>query len=381
MSRAPIDRAAAVRPGEELDVDALSEWLSEAAPELAGPIEVEQFPAGYSNLTYLLRLAEREVVLRRPPVGSEVATAHDMEREHRILSALHPVLGTVPRPLVLCADPAVLGAPFYLMERVEGAIPRGGGAGRSADGLPGIELGPEGRRALSEALVDALAELHGLDVEEHGLADLGRPEDYVERQVAGWTERYRAARTDEVPSVERAADWLAARLGKAAAEGSPGDPPSARRAALVHNDFKLDNLVLDPAEPTRIRAVLDWEMATVGDPLMDLGSSLAYWIEPDDPRELRAAPVPPVSRRPGSLSRAELVERYRAATGLPVPDPVFYFVYGLLKLAGILQQIYVRYVRGATSDPRFAGLHHLVRACGRTAERAIDRGRIDRLGA
>ena len=404
-----LDRPGPVRPGEELDLAALRAYLAEhleealarspdrtrdqpppawrharvTAEALAG-MEVGQFPSGYSNLTYAVRIPgasrhERplELVLRRPPFGSSVRSAHDMGREHRILSRLAGVYPKAPRPVLYCDDEAVLGAPFYLMERVRGLILRGG-SDWSGGGDRAIALDAAGRRRLTEAFADAFAELHAVDLEAAGLDDLGRPEGYVERQVHGWTERYLAAKTDEVPEVERAAAWLAGHLPP----DLSGEPGSAG-AALIHNDFKLDNLVLEPpsgpAAPTRILAVLDWEMATVGDPLMDLGSSLAYWVAPDDPVALRHAAVPRLTAEPGSLSRAELVERYAAASGRTIADPVPYFVYGQLKLAGILQQIYVRYRRGVTSDPRFATLLPLIRACGEAAERAIERGRIDRL--
>lgn len=366
----PVDRPVGVRPGEELDLERLGAYLEEHLPGFAGVLEVQQFPAGYSNLTYLLRAAtedgDRELVLRRPPFGSEVATAHDMGREHRVLAALARVWPRAPRPLLLCDDPEVLGAPFYVMERVTGVILR--------DRLPaGVEPGPELFQGLSRSFVGAFAELHELDYRAAGLGDLGRPEGYVERQVRGWTKRYLAARTDDVPEVERAAAWLADHL-----------PRRSAAPALIHNDFKYDNLVLDPDELTRIVAVLDWEMATVGDPLMDLGSSLAYWIDPDDPEELLSPAVPHLTSRPGNLRRSELVEAYLRARGRELPDggdPVFYYVYGQLKLAGIVQQIYFRYRRGLTRDPRFAALGALVRACGRAAMLAIEKGRVDRLTA
>lgn len=369
-----IDRPARVREGEELDLGALEGFLAEHLPGFAGGLEVLQFPAGYSNLTYLLRgrfdtePTLREMVLRRPPFGSEVRSAHDMGREHRVLSALSAVWDKAPEPLLLCDDPALLGAPFYLMERVEGVILR-------AKPPAGVTLDPPTLGRLSRSFVATLAELHGLDHRAAGLSDLGRPEGYVGRQVHGWTKRYMAAKTDDVPDVERAAAWLAERV-------DAHEAGSTARASLIHNDFKYDNLVLDPDDLARVRAVLDWEMATVGDPLMDLGSSLAYWIDPDDPDELRSPAVPHLTALPGNLRRSELFEAYLEASGIApgeAGDPVFYFAYGQLKLAGIVQQIYYRYRRGATADPRFAALGALVRACGRAAALAIDSGRIDRL--
>lgn len=362
-----MDRPDRVRPGEELDVPVLRAYLEERLPDLGGDLEVLQFPAGYSNLTYLLRVGDRELVLRRPPFGSEVATAHDMGREFRVLSALAPVWPKAPRPLLHCDDPGVLGAPFYVMERVRGVVLR-------SRPPAGVELTPAVLAGLSGSFVETLAELHGLDYRAAGLEDLGRPEGYVARQVHGWIRRYRAARTDDVPEVEETAAWLA--------ENLPPEDPSGARAGLLHNDFKYDNLVLAPDDLTRVLAVLDWEMATVGDPWMDLGSSLAYWIDPEDPDELRSPAVPHLTALPGNLRRSELVARYVDLTGRePVADPVFYFAYGQLKLAGIVQQIYFRFRQGHTADRRFAGLGALVRACGRAARLAIETGRIDRLTA
>jgi aminoglycoside phosphotransferase (APT) family kinase protein len=358
-----MDHPDRIRPGEELDLPALRAYLAEHLPDFAGELEVLQFPAGYSNLTYALRLGERELVLRRPPFGSEVASAHDMGREFRVLSALAPIWPKAPRPLLHCEEPSVLGAPFYLMERVTGVVLR-------SRPPAGVELGAATFEGLSRAFVDTLAELHGLDYRAAGLGELGRPEGYVARQVHGWTKRYLAARTDDVPDVERTAAWLAENL------------PAESGAALIHNDFKYDNLVLAPGDLTEIVAVLDWEMATVGDPLMDLGSSLAYWIDPDDPEELRRPAVPHLTALPGNLRRGELVARYLETTGRDpgsAGDPVFYYAYGQLKLAGIVQQIHYRFRQGATADSRFAALGGLVRACGQAARLAIEKGRIDRL--
>lgn len=354
---AGVDRAAPVRPGEELDAAALQAYLRTHLPGVEGPLRVEQFPSGFSNLTYLLRLGERELVLRRPPPGADVRGGHDVGREFRVLSALHPVYGKVPRPLLFCADAAVPGAPFYLMERVRGVILRGRPP-------PGVELGPERMRAVCLAAVDTLAELHAVDWRAAGLEGVGRPEGYVERQVSGWTERWSRARTDDVPEMEAAAEWMAAHR-----------PPESG-AALIHGDFKYDNLVLDPADPTRVRAVLDWEMATVGDPLMDLGTSLGYWAEPGDPPELLQFGL---THLPGNLDRQGVVERYGERSGRDVSGALFPYVYGVFKVGVIAQQIYARYRKGHTRDPRFGGLIHVVRACGRMAARAVERGRISGL--
>jgi aminoglycoside phosphotransferase (APT) family kinase protein len=373
---AAADVPGPVRPGEELPAAPLAAWLREHLPEAAGhpataPLLVEQFPGGHSNLTYLLRFGEREMVLRRPPAGASVKTAHDMGREHRVLSRLHQVYPKAPRALAACDDPAVAGAPFFIMERVHGVVPRRPPQREGPQPAPGAVWEPRRWRALSEAAVDALAELHAVDFAAAGLADLGRPAGYAERQVRGWTERWQRAATDPVPDLDAAAAWLAERL--------PRRRPEAEEAgaALLHNDFKYDNLVLAP-DLGRIVAVLDWEMATVGDPLMDLGTSLGYWLDADDAEARRLLPVG-LTALPGNLSRVEVVERYARASGREVSEILFYYVFGLLKIAVIAQQIYHRYRRGLTHDRRFAALLEGVRLLGRTAAQAIARRRIDRL--
>lgn len=348
-----IDGPTDVRPGEELDREALAGYLREHLPAAGldvpddAELEIGQYPSGWSNLTYLLRFGRHELVLRRPPFGNVVASAHDMGREHRVLSRLAPVWELAPRPYLYCDDEGVIGAPFYLMERVRGVILR--------RELPeGFELPPERALRLSEALIDGLAQLHGLDYEAAGLGNLGRPEGYARRQVEGWSERYARARTDEHPELERVAAWLAENV-----------PPESG-AALVHNDYKYDNLVLHPDDRTRIRAVLDWEMCTVGDPLMDLGTTLGYWVEADDPPALRAFSLGPTAA-PGSLTRRQLAERYAAQSGADLGDLAFYHAFGLFKIAVIVQQIYARWKAGRTDDPRFEGLDRAVGMFGRVA--------------
>lgn len=354
-----VDQAAAVRPGETLPAERLGTFLRAELPDLAGPLEIRQFPGGFSNLTYLLRFGERELVLRRPPFGANIRGGHDMQREFRILGGLLPVFPKVPRPLLYCDDRAVLDAPFYVMERVGGVILR--------NRLPrGLALTPEQQRGVCLALIDTLVALHLIDYTAAGLGDIGKPAGYTARQVAGWTTRYHNARTDDVPDLEHAAVWLAAHL-------PPETPPT-----LIHNDFKYDNVVLDPANLTQIRAVLDWEMATIGDPLTDVGTTLAYWSEPGDPRLLREFGI---TSLPGNLDRDAWVARYAEQSGRDMSQIVFYFVYGLFKNAVICQQIYARYRQGQTADPRFASLIEMVRAFGSMAASAIERDRISSLGA
>ncbi len=357
MTMEHLDTARPVREGEELDLAALEEYLTS---ELAGfrlPLEVEQFPTGHSNLTYLLRAGDRQLVLRRPPFGTQIKTTHDMGREYRILSSIQGVFPKAPAPYLYCIDDRVIGADFYVMDRVEGVILRG-------NTLPeGLTLGPVAMRGLSTAFIDGLAELHSIDVAAADLADFGRSQGYVERQITGWTQRYFNAKTDEIPEVEAAAQWLS------------DHQPSDLSGALIHGDYKYDNLVLDPEDLTRIVAVLDWEMATVGDPLMDLGTTLAYWVEASDPDEIKMLPLGP-TLLPGNLTRMELVQRYADQTGRPVNNPLFYFVYGLFKIAVIAQQIYKRFKEGHTQDPRFAMMIVGVQLLGQSAVRAIERRRI-----
>lgn len=353
-----IDQAQAVRTGEELPLDALSAYLRAQLPGFESNLTVAQFPRGYSNLTYLLRCGSQEMVLRRPPFGTQVATAHDMGREYRVLAGLARVYTKTPRPLLYCADASVIGAPFYVMQRLTGVVLRAGQPAASG-------LTPAHMAALSTAAIDNLAAIHALDPTAAGLADLGKPAGYVQRQVQGWTQRYRNAQTDDLPSLGTALAWL----------GDHQPPESA--ATLIHNDYKYDNLVLDPQRPAEIIGVLDWEMCTLGDPLMDLGTTLGYWIEADDPPAL--ATLFGLTALPGNLDRSQVVERYAQASGRAIGDPLFYFVYGACKIAVIIQQIYYRYLHGHTQDARFAALGEVVAGCGQLAALALEKGRIHRL--
>jgi len=366
-----LDHAVAIRAGEELPLDRLEAYLKEHLPAVAGPLTVEQFAHGHSNLTYLSRVGATELVVRRPPFGNQVKTAHDMGREFRVLSGLSPVYPPAPRPCLYCADESVLGAPFYAMERRRGVILR--------QHMPeDFVVDAATARRLGEAFIDNLALLHSLDYEAAGLGDLGKPDGYVARQVHGWIKRYTDAKTDDVPDLERVTKWLAANLPSTLA--GPNDPSLARpanieRAALIHNDYKYDNLLLDPNDLTHIVAVLDWEMATVGDPFMDLGTTLGYWVEANDTQDFRRVAAGP-TYLPGSLTRKELIARYEEKTGRSVDNALFYYVFGLLKIAGIVQQIYARYVRGLTKDARFARLNEWVAVLGQQAERALESGKV-----
>src|SRR5579862_2376543 len=348
------DHPSSVRAGEELDLSRLEPFLRSHFPDAAGTVSVSQFPSGHSNLTYLISLGDRHMVLRRPPFGSKVKTAHDMSREYRVLSKLHFAYTQAPKALLYCADSSVLGSPFYLMERVQGIILR-------RDPPEGLVTDAETACQLSEGFVDNLARLHGLDYKAIGLADLGKPQGYLERQVGGWIQRYHGSQTHELHEVEKIAVWLNERR------------PRETSCALIHNDYKYDNLVLDPIDITRIVGVLDWEMCTIGDPLTDLGTALAYWVDPQDPQELQRIRWGPTTL-PGTLTRAELVGRYAQTTGRDVSNMVFYRVLALFKVAVIIQQIYYRYHQGLTKDTRFGSLPGVVEVVLRAALRSAAEG-------
>ena len=350
-----VDQPRAIRPGEELNVDALRAYVNEHLGA-HGPLMLEQFPSGHSNLTYFLRLGDRELVLRRPPFGSKVKSAHDMGREYKVLSALHPIFPQAPKTLLYCDDEAVIGAKFYIMERIRGVILR------QAPPL-GLESTPELARQCCLAFIDNLATLHNLDYKAAGLDALQKPGQYTERQVNGWAKRYADSQTDDVPTIDQAIAWLQERI-----------PPDTG-AVLIHNDYKFDNIVLDPNDLTRIIGVLDWEMATIGDPLMDLGTSLGYWTNPGEDNAIVTVQCF-LTNVPGALTRMELAERYAERTGRDIGNIHFYYIFALIKLAVIVQQIYYRYKHGLTTDERFAILIEMVKLLGTKAARSIDTGQV-----
>lgn len=330
-----IDPSSQIRPGEELDASALDAYLKANLPGLEGAPRVSQFPGGASNLTYLLSYPARDLVIRRPPFGHKARTAHDMGREYRILSQLGSRFPYCPTALLYCTNEAVMGAPFYVMERIEGIILR-------ADMPAELGMTPATTEALCKRFVDTLVELHQVDYDACGLGDLGKPAGYVQRQISGWCERYDKAMTADAPHWHETKQWLHDKM--------PADHP---RSALVHNDFRFDNVILDPENPARIIGVLDWELTTLGDPLMDLGNSLAYWIEAGDPAALQSMRRQP-SHAPGMLTRQQIVDYYAERANISIDNFDFYYTYGLFRLAGIVQQIYYRYFHGQTQDKRFA---------------------------
>ena len=341
------DKPASIRSGEELDLGKLGPFLRSHFPGEADHFSVTQFPSGHSNLTYCVQLGGRQVVLRRPPFGSKVKSAHDMGREFHVLSKLHDAYPPAPKVLLYCDDVSVLGTPFYLMEPISGVILR-------RDPPAGLPFTPETARGLCESFIDNLARLHSIDYASIGLADLGKPQGYLERQVHGWIERYDGSKTHELPEVSQVSDWMQRNL------------PSREGAALIHNDYKFDNVILESDDLTKIVGVLDWEMCTLGDPLSDLGGALAYWVEAGDSDDLQKLRWGPTSY-PGSMTREELVDRYAKVTGRDVSNMVFYVVFARFKVAVIVQQIYYRYHVGLTKDPRFAAMPEVVRTLLRSS--------------
>lgn len=350
----------AVRASEQLDWDALARYVREKLAAALGaefdadaPLVVEQFPGGHSNLTYLLRFGNQEFVMRRPPFGPVPPKAHDMAREYRILEAVHPVYTLAPRPFALCEDAAIIGSTFYIMERRHGLVVR-------TQEPPELADKPAERRRASIALVDALADLHMVDIEKHKLAALGKPVGFVERQVRGWSERWKRSQTSALPEMDMLAAWLIERL-----------PPEPQRPALVHGDFKLDNVMLDARDVGRLVGVFDWEMSAIGDPLVDLGILLAYWVHTSTASE--SDTVATVTHHEGWFTRDEILERYGARTRLELTNITFYEVFAVFKLAVVLQQIFYRYHRGQTDDPRFAALDERVTWLARIATALVEK--------
>jgi aminoglycoside phosphotransferase (APT) family kinase protein len=351
-----LDHPTVIRSGEELEVAKLEPYLRRHFPDETGTLEVRQFPSGHSNLTYSLHFGARELVLRRPPFGSKVKSAHDMSREFRVLSKLHAAYPPAPQALFYCADDAILGAPFYLMEPIRGVILR--------RNLPAhLDFSAGKARRLSESFIENLVRLHRVDYASAGLADLGKPEGYLERQVRGWTERYYGSKTHDYPEVEKISSWMQQHM------------PSTSAVSLVHNDYKYDNVVLHPTDITKIVGVLDWEMCTIGDPLTDLGTALAYWVDATDPEEVQQNRWGPTTE-PGSFTRAEVVNHYAQKTGCDASRIAFYLAFARFKLAVIVQQIYYRYQQGLTKDERFRSMPAKIQMLLHAAWHVAQTGRI-----
>ena len=318
-----------IRPGEELDIRKLTDYLRDKI-EQGDQVELEQFPGGHSNLTYLLKTPKREYVLRRGPLGPVAPKAHDMAREFTVLKAVHPHFAGAPQVFHLCQDTSVLGAVFFVMERRHGTVIR--------DHVPpSIAAVPDHPQRISRGLMNCLVDLHAVDIERHGLTALGKPAGFLERQVRGWFDRWLRAKTVEIPEMDRLIEWLKQNM------------PESPAPTLVHNDFKLDNVMLDNADCGRVEAVLDWEMATVGDPLVDLGLFLCYWGQPADPGGSKAS----ITAQPGWLSRAAMIDYYAQHSGRDLSNIRYYEIFAIFKLAVVLQQIFFRFHCGQTQDERF----------------------------
>ncbi len=330
-----IDDTIEIRAGEELDWAKVEHYLRAHIPGIgAGTRTVRQFPSGASNLTYLVQIGEWEGVLRRPPFGPVPPKAHDMQRESGLLARIHPFFPLAPRPYLFCNDLEIMGVPFYVMERRKGIVLN--------DTFPSeTEVTPELCRRISETVVDTLVEIHAVDWQAADLAVFGHAEGFLERQLSGWIERYTRSQTPESPDVTSLTRWLIEHI------------PTSPAPTLIHNDFKLNNMLLDANDLARPIAVLDWEMATIGDPLFDLAISLCYWVQADDPAELRAI-LPTITPLPGFMSRSEIMERYATKSGRDLSSMDFYLTFAYFKLSVILQQIYIRWLRGQTQDQRFA---------------------------
>jgi aminoglycoside phosphotransferase (APT) family kinase protein len=336
-----------VRADERLDETRLADYLRDRLPHSDNTLAVRQFGGGAANLTYLLDYGTHEYVLRRPPLGPVAASAHDMAREYRVLSVLHQAFPYAPRAFLYCDDESIIGAPFFVMERRRGVVVR-----RTMP--PAYAALPDAARRMSEALVDALAAFHAVDYEGLGLGELGKPAGFIDRQIEGWYRRWQAAKTADLPDMDGVYAWL------------KSNQPANTQVSLVHNDYKLDNVMLAAGDPGQVVAIFDWDMCTLGDPLADLGALLTYWTEPADPPYLQATAMMPLGE-PGFLSRDALVARYAAKSGRAVDDIEFYHALGLFRLTVIVAQIYIRYARGQTQDPRFAAMEFMIPALARRA--------------
>jgi aminoglycoside phosphotransferase (APT) family kinase protein len=337
------DETIAIRAGEAFDFPKVEQYLRDHIEGLGpGSLHVEQFPSGASNLTYLLQIGDWEGVLRRPPFGPVPPKAHDMERESGLLRKISPVFPLAPMPYFFCNDPNILGVPFYVMERRKGVV-------LNDTFPPGMPPTQELCVQISQTVVETLAQIHAINWQAAGLSEFGHPEGFLARQVKGWIERYFRAQTDEIPQVEPLTRWLAEHV------------PQSPAATLIHNDFKLNNMLLAADDLTRVTAVLDWEMTTIGDPLFDLATTLSYWVNANDPEELRTI-LPTVTIMPGFISRERFMEIYAQKSGRDLSSLDFYMIFAYFKLAVIIQQIYVRWKRGQTQDERFGVFGNRVRA-------------------
>ncbi len=347
-----IDEARPVRKEDRLDEYSLGEYLKTNLDSFHRheDLIIKQFSGGASNLTYLLQWRNNTCILRTSPKGANIKSAHDMVREHRVLSLLRPHFNYAPKPLHLCEDDTIIGRPFYLMEKVEGLIPR--------KEFPG-EINKQQARELCHELIDVHVALHEIDINETGLIELGYPQGYIERQITGWNQRYQNALLTDSLKAEKLRQWLV------------DNKPNDEQACLIHNDYKFDNVVLSPQDPTKIIAVLDWEMTTVGSALMDLGCSMAYWIQKDDSPSMQAIRLMP-THLDGMMTREQIVDYYAKKRGIKIDDFNYYYIFGLFRLAVIVQQIYKRYAQGTTHNPAFKPFGDIARVLITQAENNLN---------
>lgn len=341
-----------VRADERFDEERLADYLRGRLPGSSQALVVRQFGGGAANLTYLLDYGTHEYVLRRPPLGPVAQSAHDMAREFSVLSVLYRAFPYAPRAFLYCDDQTVIGAEFFVMERRRGVVVRQS----MPDTFANI---PDAARRMSTALVDTLAEFHAVDYEGLGLGDLGKAEGFITRQIEGWYRRWQAAKSEDLADMDTIYQWLKA------------NQPASEAHSLVHNDYKLDNVMFDAADPGRVNAVFDWDMCTLGDPLNDLGALLCYWTQPTDPPYLQSMAMMPTGQR-GFMTRRELVQRYAVKSGRPVHNMSFYHALGLFRLTVIIAQIYIRYARGQTQDKRFASFGKMVPHMARAGREVIE---------
>lgn len=354
-----IDQPKEVRPEDQLNNAAVAAFVKQHFPDVAGTMQVRQFKGGASNLTYQLDFDNASFILRTSPAGTKAKSAHDMGREYRIMQQLKPVFTTVPDMIAFCKDENVIGREFYIMQKLEGIIPRAN--------LPkGLQLSASEVHTLCTNVIDKLVELHKVNYTQAGLQDLGKGAGYVQRQISGWCDRYEKARTPNVPSCTKVMAWLKSHM------------PQDVATCIIHGDFRFDNVVLASDEPTRVIGVLDWEMATLGDPLMDLGNSLAYWVEATDPLPLRLTRRQPTHLK-GMMTRQEVVDYYCHQMGFGKIDFTFYRIYGLFRLAVIVQQIYYRYYHRQTTNEQFKNFHLLVKYLNLYCEELLTKTVMDKI--
>lgn len=343
-----------VRPDEHLDEEKLAHYLRDKLEGGEHPLKIRQFGGGAANLTYLLDYGDKEYVLRRPPLGPVAPSAHDMGREFKVLSTLYQTFPYAPRAYVFCDDSSVIGAPFFIMERRQGVVVR-----RSLP--PEYSAIPDAPRRMSEALVDALADFHAVDYHAVGLETLGKPAGFLERQIEGWYGRWHNARTEVLLEMESVYGWLREHL------------PPASGPTLVHNDYKLDNVMLAENDPGKLIAIFDWDMCTLGDPLADLGSLLTYWTEPDDPPYMQMTAMMPVGDK-RFITRDDIIQRYAEKSGRDVTHVNFYHVLGMYRLVVICAQIFIRYKRGQTQDQRFEAFGTMIPLLAQGAQALTAKG-------